>query len=67
MKKNKPKPKKDTWAGKSNITKVPRRNHERDKNDFFKPVKNYFFKHRKFLSEPIIATKHEKKTYKVRH
>lgn len=40
MKKNR----KDTWAGKSNITKMPRSNLKRDNyNKPFKPVKNYFF------------------------
>lgn len=40
MKKNR----KDTWAGKSNITKPPRSNFKRDNyNKHFKPVKNYFF------------------------
>lgn len=40
MKKNR----KDTWAGKSNITKTPRSNFKRDNyNKRFKPVKNYFF------------------------
>lgn len=39
MKKNR----KDTWAGKSNITKPPRSNFKRDNyNKHFKPVKNYF-------------------------
>lgn len=57
------KKKKDTWAGKSNITKMPRSNLERDNcNKHFKLVKNYFFlflKNRKnFLSKPILATKH---------
>lgn len=58
MKKNR----KDTWAGKSNITKPPRSNFKRD-NKHFKPVKNYFFfffspKTEKILSKPILATKH---------
>lgn len=40
MKKNR----KDTWAGKSNITKMPRSNLKRDnQNQHLKPVKNYFF------------------------
>lgn len=35
---------KDTWAGKSNITKMPRSNLKRDnQNQHLKPVKNYFF------------------------
>lgn len=60
MKKNR----KDTWAGKSNITKPPRSNFKRDNyNKHFKPVKNYFFfffspKTEKILSKPILATKH---------
>lgn len=60
---------KDTWAGKSNITKMPRSNLKRDNyNKPFKPVKNYFFffffffsKTEKFLSKPILATKHWEK------
>lgn len=59
MKKNR----KDTWAGKSNITKPPRSNFKRDNyNKHFKPVKNYFFffskNRKKILSKPILATKH---------
>lgn len=62
------KKRKDTWAGKSNITKTPRSNFKRDNyNKHFKRVKNYFFfffffkNRKKIFSKPILATKHWEK------